>query len=101
MATTRRLRAVAPGEKAPAAPKRKKSMSVADAAEKGDQREQLVAMRSRIARAVDEPNIRGADLAALSRRLLEVVREIEAIDAREAEDAAESTATSDESWVAI
>lgn len=98
---TRRLRAVAPDEKAPPAPKRKRAMSVADAVEKGGQREQLVAMRARIARAVDEPNIRGADLAALSRRLLEVVKEIEAIDAREAEDAAESAGTSDESWVAI
>ena len=97
--TARKLHVVADDEKP--VPKRKRAASVADAVENGGQREQLVAMRSRIARAVDEPNIRGADLAALSRRLLEVVREIEAIDAREAEDAAESAATADESWVAI
>jgi hypothetical protein len=101
MATTRRLRAVAPGEKAPSKPRRKRITSVADAVKNGDQREQLVAMRARIAKAIDEPNIRASDLAALSRRLFELVREIEAIDARESEDAAESTATGDESWVAI
>jgi hypothetical protein len=76
--------------------------SVAEAAIAGDQRGQLVAMRARIARAIDDPEIRGADLAALSRRLLEVAKEIDAIDLREAEEARESAdATPDDRWEAV
>ena len=92
------LRAVASDEKAP----KPQSSSVAQAVAEGDQRDQLVAMRTRIAKAIDEPNIRGADLAALSRRLLEIAKEIEAIDARSAEEARESAdATPDDAWEAV
>jgi hypothetical protein len=93
------LRAVAPDEKAAA---KKALTSVSQAVDEGDQRDQLVAMRSRIAKAIDDPNIRGADLAALSRRLLEIGKEIEAIDARTAEEARESAdATPDDRWEAV
>ena len=87
------LRAVAPDEKA--APK-----TVSQAAECGTTRELLVAMRDRIARAVENPNTAARDLAALTKRLVEVVRDIEAIDAREEFDG-ESGATEDEAWSAI
>lgn len=83
MARKSPLRAVSPGEK-PAAPKA--PLSVTDAAEKGTTRELLVAMRGRIATAVEDPNTPAKDLAALSNRLMQIVREIEAIDARAAED---------------
>lgn len=84
MPPTKRLRAVAADEK-PAA--KKSPATVAQAVESGSRRDELVAMRTRIARAIDDPNIRGADLAALSRRLLEIGKEIEAIDtAAEQED---------------
>lgn len=76
------LRAVAPGEKAAkAAPK-----SITQAADNGTTRELLVAMRTRIAKAVEDPNTPARDLAALTKRLVEVVRDIEAIDARDAEE---------------
>ena len=87
------LRAVAPDEKAP--PK-----TVSQAAEAGTTRELLVAMRDRIARAVENPNTAARDLAALTKRLVEVVRDIEAIDAREEQDG-ESGPTEDEAWSAI
>lgn len=79
----RSLRAVQPGEKAaPAKPK-----SVTEAADAGSTRELLVAMRARIAKAVEDPNTPARDLAALTKRLVEVVRDIEAIDARQVQEA--------------
>jgi hypothetical protein len=48
-------------------------------------------MRGRIAEAVEDPMTPARDLAALTKRLVEVVRDIEAIDARTEE--AESHAT--------
>ena len=77
------LRAVSPGEK-PASPKSPRT--VTEAAESGTTRELLVAMRARIAKAVEDPNTPAKDLAALSNRLMQIVREIEAIDARTDED---------------
>ena len=77
------LRAVSPGEK-PAPPKSPRT--VTEAAESGTTRELLVAMRARIAKAVEDPNTPAKDLAALSNRLMQIVREIEAIDARTDED---------------
>jgi ribosome-binding protein aMBF1 (putative translation factor) len=76
------LRAVGPDEK----PKTTKPKTVSQAADKGTTRELLVAMRTRIAKAVEDANTPARDLAALTKRLVEVVRDIEAIDAREAED---------------
>lgn len=74
------LRAVTPDEKV-AKPK-----TVTEAADDGSTRDLLVAMRTRIAQAVENPNTPARDLAALTKRLVEVVREIEAIDAREDHD---------------
>ena len=83
------LRAVSPNEKPArkAAPK-----TVTEAAESGTTRELMVAMRARIAKAVEDPTTPARDLAALTKRLAEVVAIIEAIDAREAHDANEAGA---------
>lgn len=74
-----RLRAVGPDETAP----KKEPATVSGAT---TTRELLVAVRNRIAKAIDNPNTPARDLAALTKRIGEVVREIEAIDAREAEE---------------
>lgn len=74
------LRAVK-GERA-ARPARKQK-SVTEAAKSGTRRELLVAMRDRVAKAVESPDTLPRDLAALTRRLTDIVKEIEAIDARE------------------
>jgi hypothetical protein len=56
----------------------------------------MVAMRTRIAKAVEDPNTPARELAALTKRLVEVVRDIEAIDARQNEsDRAEVIGDSD------
>src|SRR5690606_7172214 len=72
------LRVVDPNEK-PA--KNRRKLTITQAAAEGTVREQLVALRERVARTVEDPNCPARDLAALSRRLMEITREIEAIDA--------------------
>lgn len=77
MAATKTLRAVAPGESAPA-----KAKTVAQAAAGGNHRELLVAMRERIAATVSNPDCPPRDLAALTRRLQDIAKEIDSIDLR-------------------
>jgi hypothetical protein len=86
-----KLRPVAAGETAPKAPPK----SVSDAAANGDTRDLLVSLRTRIAKSVDDPNASQRDLASLSRRLLEIAREIEAIDTRAEQEANASADVSD------
>ncbi len=90
--TSTRLRAVAPDEKP--APKRKPH-TVTSAASSGDRRDLLVAMRARVATAVEDPNTPARDLAALTRRLMEIAKDIEALDAAAERDAAASGPTED------
>lgn len=81
------LRAVSADEKAVSVvPK-----TVAEAAASGSTRELLVAMRTRIAQAVGDADTPARDLAALTKRLVEVVRDIEAIDARTEETESHAT----------
>ena len=88
----RNLRPVAPGETAPAPVKPK---TVSEAADHGTTRELMVAMRTRIAKAVEDPNTPARELAALTKRLVEVVRDIEAIDARAVEEADDGVTVED------
>lgn len=79
MATERALRVASDGEKPPV-PVRAKS--VTEAAKGGTARELLAATRDRIAVAVEDEKTPARDLAALTKRLMETVREIESLDAR-------------------
>lgn len=79
------LRAVTAGEKAP----KPAPTTVTDAAKTGTTRDLLVTMRDRVAKDVENANTPARDLAALTRRLLEIVRDIEAIDARAQQEASE------------
>lgn len=94
--TAQALRAVRPGEKPPA---RGKAKSVTQAADSGTQRELLVAMRARIAKTIEDPKCPPRDLSSLSRRLIEIAREIEAIDSDGGgDDIGEAAATPDEAF---
>lgn len=95
MATARKpLRAVAAGEK----PEPQK-LTVAQAAETGSHRALLVAMRERIARTVSNPDCPPRDLAALTRRLQDIAKEIESIDLRAKEEGADADEVADdEAW---
>ena len=93
MSAARKLRAVKDGETAPTAP-----TSVLDATEHGGSRDVMVTLRRRLAASIDSPTTPARDLAALSRRLLEVDRTIREIDlAREERERQTATeATEDE-----
>lgn len=91
---TRPLRAVAPGEKKP----QPKKQSVAEAAASGDHRDLLVAMRERIARAVSDSDCPPRDLAALTRRLQDISKEIEVLDLRAREEGADVADAEDADW---
>jgi hypothetical protein len=89
----RRLRAVDPGETA-AKPKK---LTVAQAATKGH-RELLVALMARVAAAVQSPNCPPVALAALSRQLTSISKELSVLDARVEDEVSEATAVPDEVW---
>lgn len=86
-AKARPLRAVKAGEKAE--PKKEK-LTVAQAAESGDHRALLVAMRERIAKTVADDKCPPRDLASLTRRLQDIANEIEAIDLRAKEEGSDA-----------
>lgn len=94
MARKTPLRAVAPDEKPPAPT----FTTIQAAADKGSARDLLVQMRNRIAKTLDEPNCPARDQASLSRRLLEIRKEIEAIDAAAEQEAAERDEVADEAF---
>jgi hypothetical protein len=77
------LRAVEPDE-APPVPA--KPLTLEEAAAAGDTLAELKDMRRLNARLMSNPNISGRDFAALSRRHMEIGREIEAIEARNSEE---------------
>ena len=91
MAARKTLRAVTSEEKA-------RPTTILEAAERGSRIEELRAMRRRIARAMDDPNTPARDLAALSRRQLEIGKEIEAIVVSEDEDHSVVVNADDEVW---
>ncbi|MEE2853504.1 MAG: hypothetical protein VX424_12745 [Actinomycetota bacterium] len=88
--TERKLRAVKAGEKAPAkrAPRKVTPKSVVAASASGDLRQMLVALRNRIAKAIDDPKTPAPALAALIRHQMDIAARIQAIDL--AADAVES-----------
>ena len=88
------LRAVTAEDAAPPKPPK----SVTEAASDGTTRELLVAMRTRIAKAVEDMNTPARELASLTKRLVEVVRDIEAIDAREEQEATKRGNVEDEAF---
>ena len=92
--TERKLRAVKAGEKSPAkrAPRKVTPKSVVAAAASGDLRQLLVALRNRIAKAIDDPKTPAPALAALIRQQMDIAARIQAIDL--AADAGSSTSGS-------
>jgi hypothetical protein len=91
------LRAVSPDEKP--APK-KKPKTVTQAANDGSTIELLVSLRARIAKQVEDVNCPSRDLASLSRRLLEIAKEIASLEASAKQEADESAEVADEAFTA-
>ena len=74
-----RLRAVKPGDET--AQRRRRPPTIVEAAASGDERALLVALRERVAKTVSDAGCPPRDLAALSRRLQELSRDIAGLDA--------------------
>ena len=72
--------------------------TVTEAAENGTPLDELKAIRSVISRAIDSPNTSPRDLAALTRRQLEVSREIRALEEQATKEAEESDAVTERQW---
>jgi hypothetical protein len=90
----RRLRAVGPGETA-AKPKK---LTVVQAAKDGTHHEVLLALQTRIAEAVQAPSCNPVALAALSRQLVLISKELSMITARVEDGIAEAARVPDEPW---
>lgn len=76
-------------------------MSVFDAAESGSRLDELRAIRGVLSKAIDSPDTSPRDLAALTRRQIEVSREIDALRVQEAVEAVEAgkaSAITDKRW---
>lgn len=81
------------------APRKRRKLSVAQAADTGSHRALLVAMRERIAQAVSNPECPPRDLASLTRRLQDIAKEIEALDLRAKEEGADAAdVIANEEW---
>ena len=89
------LRVVSPDEPPPSPPRK---MSVTEAADLGDHKGLLVAMRERIATAVSAPECPPRDLASLTRRLQDISKEIAAITHAEKAEADRGGPTADEAF---
>jgi hypothetical protein len=77
-----------------------KASSVASAAATGTRRDLLVAMRDLIAHDLDD-GVAARDLASLTKRLLEITKEIEALDAaRDGDGVGRAAKTADSAWPA-
>lgn len=76
----KKLRAVMPGETAP-----RRKLTVAEAAASGDQLATLVATRDRVAVAISDPECSPRDLAALTKRLDDIIEKIKTLQVRAAE----------------
>jgi len=85
------LRAVKPGEKPTV---RSRRLSLTEAARSGSQRDLLVAMRDHLAQAISA-GCAPRDLAALTKRLQDIVKDIEAIDVRAAAEVRGGAAVDD------
>lgn len=88
---TKRVRAHAPDGSLPVTPPDPEPDVVApttieQASLAGSAHDELQLMRIRIARTLDDPSCPPRDLAALSRRLIEIGRELTALEARALED---------------
>lgn len=91
----------APLKVVPQGARARRQKSVRQAAESGSARELLVAMRTRLAVQIDDPNTPARDLAALTRRMWEFAKQIEALDAADkVDDIGAAAATPDEEWTA-
>lgn len=89
------LSVVGPNDK-PATKRR--PMTIIEAVDAGDRLAELVATHRRIAKAVQDEATPARDLASLSRRQMEISREIDVLRRQEVEEAEAGVVSEDEDW---
>lgn len=84
-------------------PHRKPAPStVAQAVKDGSSKDVLMTLRARIAQTIDDPGTPPRDLAALSRRLVDIDKELRSMDVAEREEVVQGGELSgDEEWEAV
>lgn len=88
------VRAVAPDERAP-----RKPLTITEAVDAGDRLAEMMATHRRVAKAVQDEGTPARDLASLTRRQLELSKEIEALKRQKDEEESDAGGTSeDEAW---
>jgi hypothetical protein len=91
----RKLRPVEPGERA----EKPRRLSVTEAAALNDHRQLLVALRDRLAQSVASTSVNPVALAALSRQMVLISKELAVLEAREDGDpVGDAARTPDEAW---
>jgi len=79
-------------------PPKDEPKTVLEAAEAGDRLAELKQIRRVIARALDNENTAARDLASLSKRQIELSREIDSLQRQRAEEAEQGAISGDEEW---
>ena len=90
----KRLRVVDSDEAA----EKPKRLTVTQAAAEGTHRDLLASLRDRVAAAVQSPACPPVALAALSRQLTSISKELSVLDARVEDEVGEAAAVPDEAW---
>ena len=72
--------------------------TITEAAEAGDERVLLVALRKKLAQTIQDSSTPARDQASLSIRLLQINRDIQAIDARAKEEGQDAAEVEDEAF---
>lgn len=88
-----KLRAVKPGETVPGKPK-----TIIEAIDSGDRLAEMAATHRRIGLAVQDESTPARDLASLTRRQMEISKEIEALRRQKVEEAHNDGVSGDEAW---
>ena len=73
-------------------------MSIVEAAASDNRLQLLLAMRTRIATSMDDPDCPQRDLSSLSRRLLDIAKEIDEIKERAEQEAVRNGSGSGKKW---
>ena len=91
--TSKKSLRVATADDTPAPP-----MSIADAAEHGSELDQLIALRRRIATVLDADTTLARDMASLSKRLMEITKEIHELQSDGEDEFSQAASTEDEAF---
>ncbi len=89
------------GKSKPRRTRKRAPTTVAQAVKDGSPRDVLMTLRARIAQTIDAPDTPPRDLAALSRRLVDIDKELRDMEATEKEESEYGAVSEDEEWSGV